>query len=244
MYKVVIADDEYIIRKGVCRDIKWAKYGFEVVAEVADGRNAIEVVRKLKPELLITDIRMPDMDGLEVLRQIKGEKMSTQVIILSAYDLFTYAQQAITYGAVGYLLKPVELAELDLVLEKVNENICNKKKILSDQIQLEREADTIEKVRQYLLEHYAEQITLKELSDRFYMSNTYLSSKFKNRTGSSFVDYLTEVRIKKAKELLLYSDRKIPEIASLVGYDDYTYFGKVFKKNTGYTPLEYRCTFE
>lgn len=242
MYGMIIADDEDIVRRGLCKNVKWAKYGFEVVGEACNGQETMKLVRKLRPQLLLTDIRMPDMLGLDVLKQIKGEQLDTQVVMLSAYDLFDYAREALMYGAVGYLLKPLEESELDMVMEKVQENIKHKKLSGVKQTSVEREIDSIELVRQYVIDHYAEALTLKDLATMFYMPATYLSSKFKSKTGCNFVDFLVDIRMKKAKELLLYSDRRIPEIASMVGYDDYTYFCKVFKKTTGYTPLAYRCT--
>ncbi len=246
MYGLVIADDESIVRRSLRKNIKWAKYGFKVVTDAENGWQALQAVEAYKPELLITDIKMPDLTGIEVLIRAKKIHPQLQVVMLSAFDSFQYASDALMYGAEAYLLKPVDPFALDDVMNKINGNLQKmERKIPFFKADRVREAalsgDIVESARQYIHANYNEKITLEQAAAVCHTSASYLSSTFKARIGCSFVDYLVSVRMKKARELLEFSGYRIADIAQKVGYEDYTYFCKVFKKENGKTPLEYRC---
>lgn len=119
MIKVVIVDDEKMIRDGLAYTMPWNEMGIEVAGTACDGEVALELIREKKPHVVLTDIRMPIMDGLQLLKTIKEEMPSIRVIILSGYDEFSYAQQAVKYGASDYLIKPVDAVELRKVMEKL-----------------------------------------------------------------------------------------------------------------------------
>ena len=119
MYRLVIADDEDAVRRCLISDVPWERYGFSLCGEAASGSQALELVERLRPHLLITDIRMDDISGLSVLEQVRSRFPATQVVILSACSLFEYAQQAVLYSAAGYLTKPIESEQLEPVLAKV-----------------------------------------------------------------------------------------------------------------------------
>lgn len=246
MHNLVIADDESIVRRSLRKNIKWAKYGFKVVADAQNGQEALQAVETHRPELLITDIKMPDLTGIEVLIRAKKLHPQLQVVMLSAYDSFAYAADALMYGAQAYLLKPVDPLMLDDVMNKINGNLQQmERKIPFFKADKTREAaqsgDIVESARQYIHANYEEKITLEQTAAVCHTSASYLSTVFKAKTGCSFVDYLVSVRMKKARELLEFSGYRIADIAQKVGYEDYTYFCKVFKKENGKTPLEYRC---
>ena len=244
MYRLIIADDEEIVLHGLIKNIEWEEYGFHVLDYAYDGQRTVDLVERYRPELLITDIMMPSMSGIEVLERVRMVSPETQVIILSAYDSFDFAQQAIVYDAVGYLLKPIRKENLDSVMRKVQKNLIARQggyKRQNSPVQAE-EKDAVEKARLYIQEHYCEKLTLELVASKMYISPELLSRNFKKRTGYSFVDYIIMLRINKAKKLLLSSYLHIKDIASQVGYDDHTYFCKVFKRETQMTPLEYRCS--
>lgn len=247
MHTLVIADDEQIVRTSLRKNIKWAKYGFKVAADAQNGQEALQAVEVYKPDLLITDIKMPDLTGIEVLIRAKKIYPQLQVVMLSAFDSFEYARDALMYGAEAYLLKPVEISQLDTVMNKINDNFLQfeRKNFFSRYAKREKDiaesSDIVENARQYIHAHYDEKITLEQVAASCHTSPSYLSTTFKARTGCSFVDYLVSVRMKKARELLEFSSYRIIDIAQKVGYEDYTYFCKVFKKENGKTPLEYRC---
>ena len=111
MIQAILADDEGIIVKGLKKLIDWERLGVEIVGEAGDGAEALELIQKKAPQLVVSDIAMPGLSGLEMLRQIGSQRMNTKVIFISGYQEFSYAQDAVRYGAVDYLLKPVEQEE-------------------------------------------------------------------------------------------------------------------------------------
>lgn len=119
MLKVILVDDEEIIRRGILRSVNWGDMGFEVVGEAEDGEQAIELVESVKPDVVITDVEMPFINGLEFIEKIKPEHPDIYIIIISGYDEFHYAQKAIKLGAYDYILKPIELDYLYDLLKKI-----------------------------------------------------------------------------------------------------------------------------
>ena len=127
MIKVFLVEDEAIIRRGIKKNVEWEKNGFEFVGEAGDGEYAYPQILKTEPDILITDIKMPFMDGLELSHLVKKILPNTKIIILSGYNEFEYAKEAITIGISEYLLKPVTAASLTAVLRKVKEEIREEK---------------------------------------------------------------------------------------------------------------------
>ena len=201
MYGLVIADDEEVVRLGLRKNIKWAKYGFKLLDDASNGRMALDMIMMYGPDLLITDIKMPDIDGIELLIQAKRIDPKIQVIILSAYDCFQYAQAALAYDAAGYLLKPIEEQQLDDIMYKIQKNIGklnhhdkspkNKRNVLND--------DIIERSRKYIQENYRTKLTLDKIAGICYTNPTYLSTVFKEKMGCGFVDYVFPYPNQKSK---------------------------------------------
>jgi two-component system response regulator YesN len=127
MLKMIIADDEFIVRDGLSSIIPWNEYGIEVIAEAADGQEAYELCMQLKPDILFTDIRMPLMDGLEVAMKLKETESDIRIIIISGVQDFNYAKIALNINAEGYILKPVKLDELKDVVKKVAGSILEER---------------------------------------------------------------------------------------------------------------------
>ena len=233
MYRLVIADDEPAVLSYMVKEIPWENYGFQICGEAGSGREALALVEKLHPHLLITDIRMDDMSGLQVLERVRTEFPQTQVVMLSAYSLFEYAQQAILHSAAGYLVKPIEMNQLEEVLKKVQSGLKEPAAIAVEQ--------PAELAREYIRAHFHERLTLERVATACFVHPNHLSRLFRTHYNTTFSDYLTHVRMVHAKEKLRMSDQSVREIASEVGYDDYSYFCRVFRKEMGVTPLEYRC---
>ena len=248
MYNLLIVEDEENIRTGLENNNDWESLRIKVVGSANNGLEAFEFLSSNIVHVALADIKMPKMDGLELMKQCKLIKLNTFFIFLSAYDSFQYAQTAINYGAKGYLLKPLKSSELEHVFKGVvqeldmqfndyefQENTCLKEINSTAYI-----PDFIKKAMIYVNENYAEKHSLDSMSQLFHVSPEYFGATFKNLTGMSFVDYYTSIKISKAKEILTYLSCSIQETAQKVGYDDYSYFCKIFKKYTGFTPLEYR----
>ena len=266
MFKVLIIDDEEIIREGLRTVINWDALECKVIGEAVDGDEGLEMVSKVEPDIVFTDIRMPGLNGLEMISKIKEYKHECKIIILSGFRDFEYAQQAVKLGAFRFLLKPTNTEEIILSIEeattelkkaKSNKEIFKnlKKKVkedydLSNSITIteDNSLNSKEKNSKYLVvkalsfmkANVTKGLTLKDVSDYLYISTWYLSKLIKKETGSTFIDILNEIRIDEAKKLLLLPQYKVYEVSSMIGFTDVTYFNKLFKGITGLKPMEYR----
>ncbi len=267
MMKLLIADDEEEILLGVKKSIDWASNGILVCGEASNGREALNKIHELSPDILLIDIRMPVLDGLHLIEILNSENNPVKSIILSGYDNFSYAQKALKLGAADYLLKPCMPSEiLNTVLkvkaliekENVKENMYKKLKdqLKENVLQSEEQPELTEfkdkidskkitnKIIQlsviFIQHNYYKDLNLEAIAKEVYITPSYLSLLFKQELNINFVDYLNKVRVEKACKLLKDIRLKVYDIAARVGYNDTKYFCKVFKKNTGVTPSQYR----
>jgi two-component system, response regulator YesN len=244
-WSVLIAEDEILIRRHLARKLAELCPAFEIVGEAADGQAALEAVAELNPDVLITDIRMPVMDGLTLTREIYYAFPDVRVVIVSGYDEFGYAKTALTLGVKDYLLKPVSEEELRSVMSRLAIQLD------ADEERLDREhpdfsesssqAELVSAVKEYLRAHFTEAISLSDLAARFHVNPPYLARVFKRHAGTAPVRCLRDLRVRHARKLL--DERpalEIKEIASMVGYPDQGYFSRVFKQAVGTSPQEYR----
>lgn len=376
MLKVIFVDDEPFIMQGLSMIIDWEANGYEIVGMAGNAGEAIELIEQKEPDLVIADVHMPEMTGLELLENVHQKRKDVSFIMLSGFSDFSYVRKALMEGCIDYLLKPVNKQDLLAALEKVrdirkeqnelkkwtdtitktplfhfftqfnpkksisdieanswNSNDAPDSKKLSDELihavetnnkedimekskalhwmltqaddlfvnmelnyiiyellhlaitvddsidqqevlqfisdsvldnkEKEKEESNLQKVmldygeylcelrgnqsigmmgeiENYMKKHYAENITLKDLGKRFFVNSAYLGQIFKKQFGESFKDYLNGMRIQKAEELLIYSDKKIYEIATEIGYKDIDYFINKFIAIKGCTPAKFR----
>ena len=240
MYKIFLADDEIWVIMGLKKLIEKVGAPFQVVGEASNGVMALEEIEKKKPDVLITDIRMPGMDGLELMKEIRKKKLDTKVVLVSGYAEFDYAQKAIRMGAVDYLLKPVEAETFAKVLENLEKMLdeCGGKQ--EEQPEEIPNPSALENIVEEIQSRYNENITLTGFSEKHNISAGHLSNLLKERLGMSFSEYITAKRVQKAKELLADERLSVEKVANEVGYKDYFYFTKVFKKAVGISPSKYR----
>lgn len=240
--KLLIADDEDVIRKGVAKYIKLHTDRFSQIYEAENGQEAVDLLVKFQPELLLLDVQMPLKSGLEVMKEAKQAGLHPITIILSGYDDFKYAQEAIRFGAREYLLKPVRAADILECLNRLADECIGTEEQESISEEQEQEHPLIRKAKDYMIEHYAEDISLSEVAEHLGISGGYLSTLMNQSLKCGFVDYLNWVRIDRACCYLEQDFLKNYEIAYKVGFRDEKYFSKVFKKIKGMTPKEYRTT--
>ena len=221
---------------GLKKRIEKTGLPFQVVGEANNGVMALEEIEKKKPDILFTDIRMPGYNGLELLELLRKKELDTKVVLISGYAEFEYAQSAIRNGAYDYLLKPIDQDKLQTVLERILGDGSTE----SGNVQELVAPSTIRKIMDEIKEHYTENITLTGLAEKYSISVSYLSELLKEHLQLSFSEYISSKRIQKAKELLADDSLSIEQIAEQTGYNDYFYFTKVFKKNTGISPSKYR----
>lgn len=247
MYEIFLADDEMWITIGLRKLIERSGLPFRVIGEANDGITALEEIGKNSPDVVFTDIRMPGITGLELLERISESKPDIKVVMISGYAEFEYAQRAMRMSAFDYLLKPIEQEKLDEVLKRLLRTFEKERAIAEEPMEQEEEKEATE-VGQSVLDRivgeiqksYTDNITLTEFSEKYGISIGHLSSLLKAELGLSFSEYLAAKRVQKAKELLADETLSLDEIADHVGYHDYFYFIKVFKKVTGISPSKYR----
>ena len=240
MYKIFLADDEIWVIMGLKKLIEKIGAPFQVVGEASNGVMALEEIEKKKPDVLITDIRMPGMDGLELMKEIRKKKLDTKVVLVSGYAEFDYAQKAIRMGAVDHLLKPVEAETFAKVLENLEKMLDERGGKQEEQPEEILNPSALENIVEEIQSRYNENITLTGFSEKHNISAGHLSNLLKERLGMSFSKYITAKRVQKAKELLADERLSVEKVANEVGYKDYFYFTKVFKKAVGISPSKYR----
>lgn len=254
MYKVVIIDDEPLIVEGLSRSIPWERWNCKVVGFGYNGIEGMEVIRREKPAIVISDISMPKMDGLTMIAGLKSEFPYMQVSILTGYREFTYAQEAIRLGVSAFLLKPSKMDELYEAIENMtaklklfpieDEAVENTEETEGDTVLYNSEANNfvVTKALEYIKEHSGERIQLADVADHCYVSQWHLSKLLNKHTGENFSVALNKARIAEAKELLQDPSRRIYDIAEEVGFQDLAHFSWVFKKLEGISANEYRNT--
>ena len=240
MYKIFLADDEIWVIMGLKKLIEKTGAPFRGVGEANNGIVALEEIEEKKPDVLITDIRMPGMDGLQLMQMIQEKNLETRVVLVSGYAEFNYAQQAMRMGAVDYLLKPVETEALAEVMERLEIMLNKDGKKPEEQTDEELNPSVLESIIEEIRKNYKDNITLTKLAERYNISAGHLSSLLKEELGMPFSEYITSKRIQRAKELLDDESLSVDAIAREVGYKDYFYFTKVFKKAVGISPSKYR----
>lgn len=243
--KVLVVEDEEMIRKGIVLAVDWAAMDCVVVGEAANGVEALEAVERLNPSLIITDLKMPRMDGIEMLRCLRDRGNHVYVIILTAYDSFTYAQSALRLGAVDFLLKPFHDGDLEQAVTALRRRMGGAKREEPALPGLKKgdKSKYVLEAMDYIGKHYQDpNISISDIALDLGISEGHLSRTFKKETDYTLLNYLTRYRIHKAMELLRDCRVKVYEVAAQVGYRDITYFSATFKRVTGLTPSEYQDT--
>lgn len=241
MYRVVLIDDEAIIVEGLRRVIKWADYGCEVAGTAGDAAEGTELIRRLRPHILFTDIRMPGQDGLSMLAGLRSEFPDMQVAVLTGYRDFSYAQEAIRLGVTRFLLKPSKMDEIREALQTMTEKLDKLPQETAEDEQAQNAGSFIvNRAIQYMEENYSQKLTLQAVADCCYVSQWHLSKLLNRYAEKSFYDILNSIRIQAAKKLLEDPRLKIGDISEMVGYADTAHFARTFKKIENMSANEYR----
>lgn len=278
---VLVAEDEAYPRRVLTALLQRMRPEYSIIS-VENGQQALDCIQESNFHILITDIEMPIVNGITLMKEIHESNKNIKVIILSGYDHFEYAQKALKYSAVDYILKPIEPDKILGVIERVERTIeeeqkkqdintklksiysdylsdnpnysrivleedelrklfgDNYKSVLVDNKENNEGAYIMDRVIDYIGDNFKKDISLESVSGTFHFNPSYFSVLFKKSTGCNFIDYIKKMRIKQAKEMLKNTDKKVYEIAAEIGYRDYQYFCRLFKKMNKVTPSEFR----
>lgn len=245
MTKIILADEEANQREFLA-EIIGSAFRSEIQLRMAEnGRQVVDLAGMWHPDIILTDIILPELSGLEAARQVLEYTPGCRVIFITAYSLFRYAHEAIRLGACGYILKPADPDEvIRTVRRAIGQPQARQSAPASDRTPAaaDKSALLMEKVQKHVQYNYMYDLSLDAVSSLVNMNASYFSATFKRHFGVNFVDYLTDLRIQAAKELLTDPLRTTAEISAMVGYESPNYFARAFKKKTGMTPTQYRRT--
>lgn len=244
MYKVVVVEDEHLIRNYIAHGIDYGGINVVVVGQAEDGEKGAALIRSLKPDIVISDINMPKRTGFEMFEMTQD--IDYKKIILSGYDDFANAKKAMRYGVVDFISKPIDENDLRESIYRACLAIPDKSIIFEEfpQLDIQNQNSTdivISEVIQFIHQHYHEPISIPLIANQFGISESHLYKKIKDELGITLTDYINRFRVKQAMALLLKDPNlRVYEIADEVGFVDYNYFSKVFRKYTHYTISEFK----
>ena len=241
MYKVVIVDDEPIIVEGLSKGIEWEKWNCRVVGTAENGQEGMNLIHNSAPDILITDISMPKVDGLQMIAALRSEYPAMQISILTGFREFDFAKRAIELGVTRFLLKPSKFNELEeavtAMVDKLPEDSNAQTIIPEDET---ANSFIVNNALDYMRAHYNEKLRLSDVADTVYVSQWHLSKLLNKTTGQNFSEIFNTIRIEKAVELLHDPKLRISDIAEEVGFADLAHFSRVFKHIKGVSANEYR----
>lgn len=245
MLKVVVVEDEEFVRRGIVLTVDWASVDCVVVGEAADGLAGLETIRRCKPDLVVTDIKMPRLDGVEMLGRLREEGNGVYAIFLTAYSDFSYAQAAVKLGAADYLLKPFHDGELEAAVGRVRDRIRAQAergaRAVAGPIDGRGKSKYVQETLSYIAEHYNDpEISVASIARFLEVSESHLSHVFRKETSYTIAGCITDCRVRAAMEQLKDCRAKVYEVAERVGYRDVTYFSATFKKVVGLSPSDYQ----
>ena len=253
MCTLLIADDDLVTREGLVRHVPFAKLGISAVRTTDDGQNALALCARFRPDIVLSDIRMPRMDGIAFVTSLRRELPDTVVIFMSAFTEKEYFKSAIQLRAIRFVEKPIDMDEMVAALADA---VTQRREARTRQAlhpepataaqeapraeQLTVQNPTVQAVMRYTRQHFADpSLSVETLSAHVGLTAAYLSALFKQATGDTLNRFITDIRMNQAKKLL-HTHTRVGNIAREVGFYDSDYFAKVFRKHAGMTPSEYR----
>lgn len=248
MFKLIIVEDEHLIRKWLEIAVDYSTLGIQVVGTASHGQEGMELIQKLKPHIVLTDITMPIMDAFMMFEATQS--ISYEKVILSGYDDFQNAKKAMQFGAVDFLSKPINIIELTECLEKIilrlqmdqhqNKPFLQDYQIFVASLQkINPQNQLIQQILKFIHQHYSEHFTISTIAENLGYSESYLYKVIKEDFPITLNEYILQYRLKQAVEKIIqHPDYPLSQIAEQVGFSDYKYFGKVFKKYFHISPKE------
>ncbi|MCC6094213.1 MAG: response regulator [Eubacterium sp.] len=241
MWQVMVADDEEYLLEAMKKLIDWQSMDCQLTFCARNGKQLLDEVKIRRPDIIITDIKMPLVDGMAIAKYAYENLDHTIVILLTGYADFEYAKEAIHYDVSDYIIKTSMLELLPESIKKAERKLSEIKTsdTAADAELIQKNPDDlVTQVRRYIETNYFKKITLMDIASAVHVNRSYISRVYKSRTGNNLFDDISRYKINKAKELIL-DGHLIYEVAEQVGFDDVAYFSRVFKKMEGCFPKEY-----
>lgn len=244
-YRVIVAEDEELLLNNLIQKIQNTDLNFEVTAKAQTGTQALELVKKLNPDVLITDIKMPMMTGIELLEQVHQQYPSVRTMIISGFSDFEYAKKAISFRVEAYLLKPIDIDELSEALLKIRTQLeleqASYNSIFNEALGANTPQQIAQILQEYIVHNYSEDINLNSIAQSLNYSPSYLTKIFSQFYDTTPNKYIISLRIQQAQHLLIHNpELSIKQIGEIIGYPDQGYFSRIFKKQTNLSPYDYR----
>ena len=240
MHSVYLIDDEPLIIENLIKTIPWMENGFRVVGSNTDPDKAIQAIMDCRPDVVFSDLKMPSLSGVNLIKKLKEEGVSCEFVLLSAFGTFEDARKFFLMDGFDYLLKPLQQEDAAIVLERLSRKLVAKSSnqpVVSFSPTNNKSFDDL--VR-YVSENFNAKITLASLNKKFNISPNYICNLFAKHYNSTLVIFLTNLRMKAAAAQMQTTELPFKSIAVDCGYRDYFYFCRVFKEFYGVTPSQYR----
>ncbi|MDL2237650.1 helix-turn-helix domain-containing protein [Christensenellaceae bacterium OttesenSCG-928-K19] len=240
MFQVYLVDDDPIILDDVSAKPVWQECGFEIAGKSTSSREALKEILERRPDLVMCDLKMPGLDGIDLMTQVKNAGLDCEFLMLSAYASFQDSRDFFKQDGFDYLLKPVDEMELQIALERLARLLFHKNKPgTSDDTELSESAEVIDSIMAYIRRNFAKKLTLSHLGQTFHFNPNYICNLFAKQYGQTFTTILTSLRMNEAARLISSTSKPLKEIAAECGYANYFYFCRVFKEFFGCAPSEY-----
>lgn len=251
MLHALLVDDEMVVVNAMNRRIQWDKYGVDRVFTAGSMEQAQEIFQKERVDFMLSDVEMPQGNGIELFEWVKMHYPATECIYVTCHPEYDYMREAMRLGSADYILKPIDYDEMDKILTELvarlnrgnTETVQIPENIRMD-IAIQEAGEphnaSIHSAKHFILKHIQENICIDDIAEEVHLNAQYLMRLFKKEMGVSILEYITDERIKLAKEILLKTDYPINQVADSVGYANYSYFTKIFKRATGVSPKKYR----
>jgi YesN/AraC family two-component response regulator len=247
MYKILMVEDDKALRFVYSKMKVWSNSGFVIAKEASNGKEALDILKTEVFDLIVSDIRMPFTDGIEMLGEIKKRGIDTAVVFISSYDDFEYARQGLVLGAFDYILKPVKENTIHEVLERLK-TVLNKNSELPSHIANAVKAMNVDidnnKLLRQVCEYMAKKddlsVTMDDVAANLNINKDYMGKLFKAQSGITFNKFCSLLKVEYAKELLNTGNYKAYQISEMLGYSSVDYFTRIFKDITGKTPSDYK----
>jgi len=240
MYGVYIVDDQKLVLDNLVNSIPWLENGFMVVGFNTNAITAISEITDKKPDVVFSDLKMPALSGIELIRRVKEKVSDIEFIMLSAYEDFRASREFFLLGGIDYILKPLDQNNAYFVLEKISRKLASKNNVTPSVKFVPTQSKGFDNLVTYVTNNFNKKHSLKELSEKFNMSQTYICDLFAKHYESTLFIFITNLRMKEASRLVLETESPLKEIAIFCGYPNYYHFGKVFKGYYGVSPTQYR----